>query len=160
MLSKRTVELTNGWLLVLVFGWCSLLGGAAESAYSATTAQHASGAPDGSSGQVSSAPHWRTLTIHQAWREAKKGAYGVAKHAADGDPAFTSSVQPQSACVRHSQYVIDCPFSYTLGGSGSNEEEEVCLDVAKITEVAEQRFHFSASNPSCHLVNNEGGNVF
>jgi len=155
MLSKRAAVLTGRWLVVGTLAWCSVIGWAAERAYSATTAQHAAGAPGGSSGQASSAHSWRPLTIHQAWHATKNGAYEVAKHAANGLTPFTDEVQPQSACVRHSRYVIDCPFDYTLGG-GPNEEEEQCHDVARITEVAEQRFGFRALNPSCHLVNKEG----
>jgi hypothetical protein len=155
MPSRRAAVLTGGWLAAVVLAWCSPIGWAVASAYSATAAQQAAGAPGGSSGQASSAHRWRTLTIHQAWHAAKNGAYEVAKHAANGLTPFTDEVQPQSACVRHSRYVIDCPFRYTLG-VGPNEEEEQCHDVARITEVAEQRFHFSALSPSCHLVNKEG----
>ena len=88
-----------------------------------------------------SAHKWRTLTIHQAWLATKKEE----RH---------DTVQPQSACVRHSPYEVDCPFSYVLE-SESYEIFQRCYDTGRVREVAEQRFSFTALKPRCHLVVNK-----
>jgi hypothetical protein len=107
----------------------------------------------------SSAQSMRALSIHQAWLTTKKGAYRVAKRAekraGDYDVGeFSDSVQPESACVRHSRYEVDCPFSYLLGSTAA-ENYYRCLDTAHIREFAEQRVSFSAPRPRCQLINNE-----
>jgi hypothetical protein len=112
-------------------------------------------------GQAASSPAqgMQALSIHQAWLATKKGAYRVArraeKRAGEYDVGeFSDSVQPQSACVRHSRYEVDCPFSYLLG-STADENYYHCLDTAQIREFAEQRVSFSAQRPRCQLINNE-----
>lgn len=97
------------------------------------------------------APHWRTLTIHRAWLETVVGARGVRKRA----HAYTDTVQHESACVRHSRYVVDCPFRYVIG-SELAENFERCNDIGRVAEIAEDRFSFTPlSKPGCALINNE-----
>ena len=112
-------------------------------------------------GQVASSPAEgvRALSIHQAWLTTKKGAYRVAKRAEKraGEyevGEFSDSVQPESACVRHSRYEVDCPFSYLLGSTAA-ENYYRCLDTAHVRELAEQRVSFSAPRARCQLINNE-----
>jgi hypothetical protein len=107
----------------------------------------------------SSAQGTRDLSIHQAWLVTKKDAYGVAqsaeKRAGGLDVGeFSDAVQPESACVRHSRYEVDCPFSYVLGSTEA-ENYEQCRDTARLLERAEQRVSFSAQRPRCRLINNE-----
>jgi len=106
-------------------------------------------APIASAG-TASAPRWRTLTIHRAWLETLLGARRVRERA----HADTDTVQHESACVRHSRYVIDCPFRYVIG-SELAENFERCNDVGRVTEVGEGRFSFAARKPGCALINNE-----
>ncbi len=107
--------------------------------------------------QAASGGHWRTLTIHQAWTVTVKGARRVAREAESAPheygPSRPSSdeVQPQSACVRHSRYRVDCPFTYFLGET-SLEVYTRCRDTGEVTEVAEQRFRFTSTRPRCQLI--------
>ncbi len=107
--------------------------------------------------RATSGQHWRTLTIHQAWTITVTGARRVAKQAESLPHAYGPSrpssvdVQPQSACVRHSRYQIECPFTYFLGDT-SLEVYTQCRDTGQVTEVAEQRFRFTSSKPRCHLI--------
>jgi hypothetical protein len=96
------------------------------------------------------APHWRTLTIHRAWLETVVGARRVRERA----HADTDAVQHESACVRHSSYVVDCPFRYVIGSEFA-ENFERCNDIGRVTEVGEGRFSFAARKPACALINNE-----
>jgi hypothetical protein len=96
------------------------------------------------------APHWHTLTIHRAWLETVVGARRVRERA----HADTDTVQHESACVRHSRYVVDCPFRYVIG-SELAENFERCNDIGRVTEIAEDRFSFAAHKPRCALINNE-----
>jgi hypothetical protein len=101
--------------------------------------------------------HWRTLTTHQAWTVTVTGARHVAKQAESlphtYGPSRPSSeeVQPQSACVRHSPYQVDCPFTYFLGYT-SEEVYTRCRDTGQVTEIAEQRFRFTSPKPRCQLI--------
>jgi hypothetical protein len=95
-------------------------------------------------------PHWRTLTIHRAWLETVVGARRVRERA----HADTDTVQHESACVRHSRYVVDCPFRYVIGSEVA-ENFERCNDIGRVTEIADGRFSFAAHKPSCALINNE-----
>jgi hypothetical protein len=110
--------------------------------------------------QATSGHHWRTLTIHQAWTVTVTGARHVAKQAESlphtYGPSRPSSdeVQPQSACVRHSRYQIDCPFTYFLGYT-SGEVYTRCHDTGQVTEIAEQRFRFTSPKPRCQLIYNK-----
>jgi hypothetical protein len=110
--------------------------------------------------QATSGRHWRALTIHQAWRVTVTGARRVAKQAESlphtYGPSRPSSVevQPQSACVRHSEYQIDCPFIYFLGNT-SLEVYTQCRDTGQVTEIGEQRFRFTSSKPRCRLIYNK-----
>jgi hypothetical protein len=110
--------------------------------------------------QATSGQHWRTLTIHQAWTVTVTGARRVAKQSESlphtYGPSRPSSVdvQPQSACVRHSPYQIDCPFTYFLGNT-SLEVYTQCRDTGQVTEIAEQRFRFTSPKPRCHLIYNK-----
>ncbi len=110
--------------------------------------------------QATSGQHWRTLTIHQAWTATVTGAHRVAKQAESlphtYGPSRPSSVevQPQSACVRHSPYQVDCPFTYFLGNT-SLEVFTQCRDTGQVTEIAEQRFRFTSANPRCRLIYNK-----
>ena len=99
---------------------------------------------------LASAPQWRRLTIHQAWLETVLGARRVRERA----HADTDKVQNESACVRHSRYVVDCPFRYVIG-SELAENYERCYDIGRVTEVGEARFSFAARKPGCALINNE-----
>jgi hypothetical protein len=89
-----------------------------------------------------------------------KGARHVAERAEslphEYGPSRPSSyeVQPQSACVRHSPYQIDCPFIYFLGETSAEVFTE-CHDTGQVTEIAEQRFRFSSPAPRCHLIYNK-----
>ena len=102
------------------------------------------------SGATAPAPHWRTLTIHRAWLETVVGARRVRERA----HADTDTVQHESACVRHSRYVVDCPFRYVIG-SELAENFERCNDIGRVTEIGEDRFSFAADKPGCALINNE-----
>ncbi len=110
--------------------------------------------------RASSGHRWRTLTIHQAWTVTVAGAHHVAKQAESlphtYGPSRPSSVevQPQSACVRHSPYRVDCPFTFFLGYTGA-EVFTQCSDTGQVTEIAEQRFRFSSPVPRCHLIYNK-----
>ena len=110
--------------------------------------------------QATSGHHWRTLTIHQAWTVTVTGARRVAKQAESlphtYGPSRPSSVevQPQSACLRHSQYQIDCPFTYFLGNTAL-EVYTQCRDTGQVTEIAEQRFRFTSPKPRCRLIYNK-----
>lgn len=107
--------------------------------------------------QATSGHRWRTLTIHQAWLATKTGARHVAEHAGSSGHTFgpgSDTVQPESACVRHSRYEVDCPFTYFLGFVTA-EAFERCRDTARITEVAEQRFSFTSLKPRCQLIVNK-----
>jgi hypothetical protein len=106
-------------------------------------------APAASAGPAS-APRLRTLTIHRAWLETVVGARRVRERA----HADTDTVQRESACVRHSRYVVDCPFRYVIG-SELEENFERCNDIGRVTEVGEGRFSFAARKPGCALINNE-----
>jgi hypothetical protein len=99
---------------------------------------------------TAAAPHWRTLTIHRAWLATVVGARRVRERA----HADTDTVQHESACVRHSRYVVDCPFRYVIG-SELAENFERCNDVGRVTEIAEGRYSFAADKPGCALINNE-----
>ena len=100
---------------------------------------------------ASSGDSWRTLTIHQAWAATVKGARHVAQNAGRGAYA---EVQPQSACVRHSPYQVDCPFAYLIGFR-SDETYEICRDTGRVTEVAEQRLRFTSLKPRCQFIVNK-----
>lgn len=110
--------------------------------------------------QATSGQHWRTLTIRQAWTVTATGARRVAKRAESLPHAYGPSrpssveLQPQSACVRHSQYQVDCPFTYVLGETDL-EVYTRCRDTGQVTEVAEQRFQFTSTKPRCHLIYNK-----
>ena len=101
--------------------------------------------------------HWRTLTTHQAWTVTVTGAHRVAKQSESlphtYGPSRPSSVevQPQSACVRHSRYQIDCPFTFFLGYT-DGEVYTRCRDTGQVTEIAEQRFRFTSPKPRCQLI--------
>jgi hypothetical protein len=107
-------------------------------------------APVASAGGAAPAPHWRTLTIRRAWLETVIGARRVRERA----HADTDTVQHESACVRHSRYVVDCPFRYVIG-SELAENFERCNDIGRVTEVGEGRYSFAARKPGCALINNE-----
>ena len=110
--------------------------------------------------QATSSHHWRTLTIHQAWTVTVAGARHVAKQAESFPHTYGPSrpssdeVQHQSACVRHSPYQIDCPFTYFLGYT-SGEVYTRCHDTGQVTEIAEQRFRFTSPKPRCQLIYNK-----
>jgi hypothetical protein len=110
--------------------------------------------------QATSGRLWRTLTVHQAWTVTVTGAHRVAKQAESlphtYGPSRPSSVevQPQSACVRHSLYQVDCPFTYFLGDT-SLEVYTQCRDTGQVTEIAEQRFRFTSIKLRCHLIYNK-----
>jgi hypothetical protein len=110
--------------------------------------------------QATSGPHWRPLTIHQAWTVTVAGARRVAREAESLPHAYgpsrpsSTQVQPQSACVRHSPYQVDCPFTYFLG-STSLEVYLQCRDTGQVTEIAEQRFRFTSPKPRCRLIDNK-----
>lgn len=107
--------------------------------------------------QATSGHRWRTLTIHQAWVVTVTGAHHVAEHAGSSGHALgegSDTVQPQSACVRHSPYEVDCPFTYFVGFV-SAEAFERCRDTGQVTEVAEQRFRFKSLKPRCQLIVNK-----
>jgi len=106
--------------------------------------------------QATSGHHWRTLTIHQAWTVTVTGARRVAKKAESlphtYGPSRPSSVevQPQSACLRHSRYQTDCPFTYFLENTAL-EVYTQCRDTGQITEIAEQRFRFHITQTAASL---------
>src|SRR5271157_821604 len=79
--------------------------------------------------------------------ESRPHAYG---------PSRPSSVevQPQSACVGHSPYQIDCPFTYFLGTT-SLEVYTQCRDTGQVTEIAEQKLRFTSPKPRCRLIYNK-----
>jgi hypothetical protein len=108
-------------------------------------------APAARAGGAAPAPHWRKLTIHRAWLETVGGARRVRERA----HADTDTVQHESACVRHSRYVVDCPFRYVIG-SELAENFERCNEIGRVTEIAEDRFSFTPLHkPGCALINNE-----
>jgi hypothetical protein len=107
-------------------------------------------APAASAGGIPT-PHWRALTIHRAWQETVIGA----RHVRERAHAYTDTVQHESACVRHSRYIVDCPFRYVIG-SELAENFERCNDIGRVTEIVDNRFTFTPLHkPSCALINNE-----
>ncbi len=114
----------------------------------------------GGAAQATAGDRRRTLTLHQAWTVTVAGARDVTKQAESLPHVYGPSrpgsdeVQPQSACVRHSRYQIDCPFTYFLGYT-SGEVYTQCRDTGQVTEIAEQRFRFTSPTPRCHLIYNK-----
>jgi hypothetical protein len=104
--------------------------------------------------QATSGDQWPVTTFHRAWLVTRTGARHVAERAGSRVGGDSYRVQPQSACVRHSPFVVDCPFTYIVGNEAA-ENFERCHDIGRVDEVAPDQFKFTALKPSCRLINNE-----